>query len=149
MILVDSNIPMYLVGASHPNKEAARTALERAIVDGEGLVTDAEVLQEILHRYAAIERRDAIGPCMDAVLGVVDEVIAIELADVLAAQRLVERVARLSARDAVHVAVMQRYGIGEILTFDRGFDAIPGIVRRPADAALPPPTRPSRGRRSG
>ena len=132
MILVDSNIPMYLVGAPHPNKEAARIALERAIVDGERLVTDAEVLQEILHRYAAIERRDAIGPCMDAVLGVVDEVIAIERADVVAAQRLVERVARLSARDAIHVAVMQRYGIGEALTFDCGFDAIPGIVRRPA-----------------
>jgi uncharacterized protein len=149
VILVDSNIPMYLVGASHPNKEAARTALERAIVDGDGLVTDAEVLQEILHRYAAIERRDAIGPCMDVVLGVVDEVIAIERADVIAAQRLVERVARLSARDAVHVAVMQRHGIGEILTFDRGFDAVPGIARRPADAAPPSPTGPSRGWRSG
>src|SRR5262245_34063500 len=51
MILVDSNIPMYLVGAAHPNKDSARSALERAIVDGERLVTDAEVLQEILHRY--------------------------------------------------------------------------------------------------
>ena len=29
MILVDSNIPMYLVGAAHPNKEAARRALKR------------------------------------------------------------------------------------------------------------------------
>ena len=107
------------------------------------------MLQEILHRYAAIDRRDAIGPCVDALLGVVDEVIAIERDDVLAAQRLVERVARLSARDAIHVAVMQRYGIGEILTFDRGFDVIPGIARRPADATAPSPTRPARGRRSG
>ena len=149
MILVDSNIPMYLVGAEHPNKEAARIALERAIVDGEPLVTDAEVLQEILHRYASIQRRDAIGPCMEAVLGVVDEVIAIERADVVAAQRLVERVARLSARDAIHVAVMQRYGIGEVLTFDRGFDAIPGLTRRPADTIPSSPIHPARGRRSG
>ena len=132
MILVDSNIPMYLVGADHPNKAAARAGLERAILYGERLVTDAEALQEILHRYAAIGRRDAMGPCMDAMLGVVDDVLAIERADIIAAQRLVERVPALSARDAVHVAVMQHHGIGEILTFDRGFDAIPGIRRLPA-----------------
>ena len=148
MILVDTNIPMYLVGAAHPNKDAARAALERALVDGERLVTDAEVLQEILHRYAAIDRRDAIGPCMDAILGVVDEVLAIERADVVAAQRLVERVSQLSARDALHVAVMQRHGIGEVLTFDRGFDVIAGLRRRPVDDR-PSPTRTSRGRRSG
>jgi hypothetical protein len=33
-------------------------------------VTDAEVLQEILHRYVAIDRRDAIQPAFDALLGV-------------------------------------------------------------------------------
>lgn len=51
---------MYLVGASHPNKISAQRLLERAITQGERLVTDAEVLQEILHRYVAIDRRDAI-----------------------------------------------------------------------------------------
>lgn len=50
MIFVDSNIPMYLVGAAHPNKEASRRRVERAIIEEERLVTDAEVLQEILHR---------------------------------------------------------------------------------------------------
>jgi len=37
----------------------------------------------------------------------------------------------LAARDALHVAVMQHHGIAEILTFDRGFDAVPGIRRAP------------------
>ena len=32
------------------------------------LLTDAEVLQEILHRYVAINRRDAIQPAFDALL---------------------------------------------------------------------------------
>ena len=72
MIFVDSNIPMYLVGADHPNKGASRSLLERAIADGEVLVTDAEVLQEILHRYAAIGRRGAIQPAFDALLAIVD-----------------------------------------------------------------------------
>ena len=74
MIFIDSNIPRYLVGASHPLKVNARRLLEEAIGDAERLVTDAEVLQEILHRYIAIDRRAAIQPAFDMILGVVDEV---------------------------------------------------------------------------
>lgn len=128
MIFVDSNIPMYLVGADHPHKGSSRSLLERAIADGEILVTDAEVLQEILHRYVAIDRRDAIGPATDAILGVVDEVYPVEREDVERARRLVQAT-RLSARDAVHVAVMRRRGVTRILSFDRGFDDIDGIAR--------------------
>lgn len=128
MILVDSNIPMYLVGADHPNKEAARRLLDRAVVDGEQLITDAEVFQEILHRYAAIGRREAIGPAFDLLRDLVDEVLPIELADVDAARRLLAS-ADLSARDAIHVAVMQRRGIGRVMSFDRAFEGVPGIVR--------------------
>ena len=73
MILVDSNIPMYLVGAPHPHKADAQRLLEKLITDRQRLVTDAEVLQEILHRYVAIDRRDAIQPAFDALLGVVDQ----------------------------------------------------------------------------
>ncbi|MFH0751686.1 MAG: type II toxin-antitoxin system VapC family toxin [Chloroflexota bacterium] len=128
MIFVDSNIPMYLVGADHPNKAAARMLLERAITDGELLVTDAEVLQEILHRYVAIDRRDAIEPATAALLGVVDEVFPVERADVERARQIVLGT-RLSARDAVHVAIMRRRGIDRILSFDRAFDEVGGISR--------------------
>jgi predicted nucleic acid-binding protein len=128
MIFVDSNIPMYLVGADHPNKDAARILLERAITDGEMLVTDAEVLQEILHRYVAIDRRDAIEPASEALLGVVDEVFPVERADVERARGIV-LATRLSARDAIHVAIMRRRGVDRILTFDRAFDEVGGITR--------------------
>lgn len=129
MIFVDSNIPMYLVGADHPNKTAARRHLERAIVDNEPLATDVEVLQEILHRYGAIGRRDAIGPAWAALLGVVDVIHPIDLDDVTRARDLMDTAARLSARDALHLAVMQRRGITRILTFDEAFDAIVGVER--------------------
>ena len=128
MIFVDSNIPMYLVGADHPNKAAARALLERAITDGEILVTDAEVLQEIHHRYVAIDRRDAIGPASDALLGVVDEVFPVERSDVERARNLV-LTTPLTARNAVHVAIMRRRGVGRIMTFDRGFGGLEGIAR--------------------
>lgn len=129
MIFVDSNVPMYLVGASHPLKAVARTRLEEAISRGERLVTSAEVLQEILHRYAAIERREAIRPALDALLGVVDEVYPVERTDVEKAAQVLAGRLRLSARDALHVAVMARRQVKRILSFDGGFDGVPGIER--------------------
>ena len=52
----------------------------------------------------AIERRDAIQPAFDALLGVVDEVFDVTLADVRQAKEIVLGASRLSARDAVHLA---------------------------------------------
>lgn len=129
MIFVDSNIPMYLVGAPHPNKDAAQRMLEACITRGERLVADVEVMQEILHRYVAINRRDAIQPALDALLGVVDHVYPIELTDIERAKALLLGVRPISARDALHVAVMQRHKISRILTFDAGFDAVAGVER--------------------
>ena len=96
---------------------------------GERLVTDTEVLQEVLHRYVAIGRRDAIQPAFDALLGVVDEVFAVDLAAVERAKAVVLGNPRLSARDALHVATMERHGVERIITFDAGFDDLPGISR--------------------
>ena len=129
MIFVDSNIPMYLVGAAHPNKDVARRLLEQCVTRGERLVTDAEVLQEILHRYHAIRRADAIQPSFDALLGVVDEVYPVELADVEQAKTLMAGLAPLSARDAVHLAVMKRREVVRVLSFDAGFDAVGWVER--------------------
>ena len=78
MILIDANVPMYLVGGDHPNKVIALRMLERAVTNRERLVTDAEVFQEILHRYVAIGRRDAIQPAFDALNAAVDEVFPID-----------------------------------------------------------------------
>jgi predicted nucleic acid-binding protein len=129
VILVDSNIPMYLVGSPHPHKADAQRSLEKLIADRERLVTDVEVLQEILHRYVAIDRRDAIQPAFDALLGVVDEVLNVDRRAVERAKQIVLGYRQLSARDAVHLSVMEQNGIHEILSFDSGLDSFPGITR--------------------
>lgn len=129
MILVDSNVPMYLVGSPHPHKIDAQRLLEQLVTGRERLVTDAEVLQEILHRYAAIGRRDAIQPAFDALLGIVDEVLDVTRAAAERAKEIVLGNQRLSARDAVHLAVMEQHGIYRVLSFDLGFDGFPGISR--------------------
>ena len=120
---------MYLVGAPHPLKSDAQLLLERCVSERERLVTDAEVLQEILHRYVAIQRLDAIQPAFDALLSVVDEVFPVDLDAVQRARTIVLGSRRLSARDAIHVAVMEREGVQRILSFDAGFDGFPGIER--------------------
>jgi predicted nucleic acid-binding protein len=129
VILIDSNIPMYLVGAAHPRKTEAQILLERLVAAGERMVTDAEVLQDILHRYTAIERRDAIGPAMQMMLDIVDEVYPIEKKDVFRASEIVQGRVGLSARDAIHIAVMERHSIPSILSFDSDFDPWPGLQR--------------------
>jgi uncharacterized protein len=129
MIFVDSNIPMYLVGAAHPHKADAQRLLEAAIAAEQRLVTSAEVLQEILHRYVAIDRRQGIQPAFDALLGVVDEVLSVTRADVERAKDIVLGAPELSARDALHAALMERERISRIMSFDAGFDQVPGLVR--------------------
>jgi hypothetical protein len=129
VILVDANVPMYLVGADHPNKTAALRMLERAVSSRERLVTDAEVFQEILHRYVAIGRHDAIQPAFDALRGVVDETFPVGVETVERAKDLVLGYGRLSARDAIHVATMQAHGVTRIMSFDTGFDLVPGLTR--------------------
>lgn len=129
MIFLDANIPMYSYGAHHPNKAVAQRLLEEAAIQAKRLVTSAEVLQEILHHYTAIRRPDAIQPCFDLVLGLVSEVFAVELTDVEAAKQLLSDGLDVSARDALHIAVMRRHGVETIMSFDRGFDRSPGLTR--------------------
>jgi len=120
---------MYLVGAPHPHKADARRLLEGLIAAGERLVTSAEVMQEVVHRYVAIQRREAIQPAFEALLGIVDDVYAVEQEDVEAAKTQLDGIPSLSARDALHVAMMKRRGVHRILSFDAGFDAVPGLER--------------------
>ncbi len=129
MILVDANVPMYLVGARHPNKDRALALVTRFIGEGERLITNVEVYQEILHRYSAVRRGDAIDHAFAALDGIVDEILTVDMADVRAARWLLAELDGLSARDAVHVAVMQRVGVSRIFSFDAGFDGCPGITR--------------------
>jgi hypothetical protein len=85
--------------------------------------------QEILHRFVAIRRRDAIQPAFDVLLSVTDDVFSVDLPVVERAKTISLGNDELSARDAVHLAVMQREGVDRILSFDSEFDGIPGIQR--------------------
>ena len=129
MIFVDSNVPMYLIGSPHPNKGRVEHALTRLRDEGEQLVTGVEVYQEILHRYASIRRFDAIELAFRSLQEIAPRTLVYGLKEIYAARSLVEAVPAISARDALHAAVMRSAGITRILSYDRGFDSIPGIER--------------------
>ena len=120
---------MYVVGASHPNKIQAQRLLEKSLLDREKLATDAEVFQEILHRYTSVNRRGVIQPAFDALLKLVDEVFPVDREIIEEAKQIVLAYRQFSARDAVHLAVMRTHGIDRIMSFDTGLDGFPGVTR--------------------
>jgi predicted nucleic acid-binding protein len=60
---------------------------------------------------------------------IVDEVLPIGKAEVLRAGEIAQSRVSMSARNAVHIAVMERHGIRSILSFDGDFDRWPGLQR--------------------
>jgi predicted nucleic acid-binding protein len=131
VIFVDSNVPMYLIGSDRGRKIDAERLIARFASERRRLVTSSEVFQELLHRYARIEAREAIEVAFHALASIVDNVFSVRREDLFAAKDLTHANPRLSSRDAVHAAVMHRVGASEILSFDRGFDLLPDIVRIP------------------
>ena len=128
-VFIDSNIPMYVAGARHPNREPARRFLERVRsgeVDG---CASTEVLQEILYRYAALERLDLAVGVYDLFVEICPEIFDVSLADTDKARDLLGRATAVSARDAIHAAVALNHGVETVASFDRGFDRIPGLAR--------------------
>jgi len=128
-IFVDSNIPMYVAGRHHANKEPARRFLERVRAGKVDACTSTEVLQEILYRYSAIGRRDDARTVYDAFVEICPVVFDVTLADTDQARDLLAGFPELSARDAVHAAVMVNHDVEWIATFDAGFDCMPNIRR--------------------
>ena len=129
MIFVDANVPMYMAGGPHPNKDRVTTLIRQLRAGGEKFVTDAEVYQEILHRYTSKRRPDLLDAAFRDLDSIVDKVFTFGLPEINHARELLRAVPNISARDAIHVAVMRREGITRILSFDRGMDACPGIER--------------------
>ena len=129
MIFVDTNIPMYLVGGDHPNKRSVIALLSDLAAAGEEFVTDAEVYQEILHRYRSLQRLEAVDDAFRALDNLVSDTFSFGREEVVEARELLDMVTGLSARDALHLAIMRRAGVGRILSFDRGFDAFPEVER--------------------
>ncbi len=129
MIYVDSNVPMYLVGADHPNKTRVVELIPRLLTARETLVTSAEAFQEIVHRYLAIHDRTHLNAAYEALEAMVASIAEIRKQDVDQARSLSAEHPSLSSRDCLHVSVMRRIDCSRIWSYDRAFDVVPSVGR--------------------
>ncbi len=129
MILVDSNILMYAVGAPHPQKQPALDFLEK-VANGEiDAAIDAEALQEILHRYRSLNRWTEGQRVYVLARSLFSDILPITGELLEHAKELMDAYPALSARDAIHAAVVRFYKLNSICSFDRDFDGIKGCAR--------------------
>lgn len=129
MILVDSNVFLYAAGVEHPFKARSVAFLE-SVAEGRIETTiDAEVLQEILHRYRALKRWSEGGVVYDSVRAMFRTLIPISGEILDRARVLLDEHGERMARDALHAAVVEFHSLEAICSFDHDFDPIRGIRR--------------------
>ena len=126
---LDANVLMYAAGAAHPLREPCRQALTRAVDREVSLITDAEVLQEILHRYFSIGRAEIARAVYDSAVRLCDEVLPIDERHTSRALELLLENGELSPRDAIHIATMEGQGLDRLISTDRDFDAVAQVER--------------------
>jgi len=97
-------------------------------------VTDVAILQEIMHRYAALGRRDKGADIVELFVQIVRDVLPVTRKDMMQALALYRERSDVQTRDAVHAAVMESHGITVIVTANRHLDQFPTLRRiDPAD----------------
>ena len=127
---IDANVPIYAAGRKHPNKEPCVRVLLMVAEHPRAFVTDVEVLQELMHRYVALDRwilgREVIQGFSEVMH---DRIEPVYVEDIDLAARLADRHPGISSRDLVHAAVMRRMGVNWIVSAGTDFDRLPEITR--------------------
>lgn len=135
-VFIDTAVIMYAGGSDHPMQQPCRELLTAVVHRRLEAVTSVEVIQEILHRFTAIDRRKTGMRMAESALDIFAPVLPINEAIMRRMPTLIGTYDQLSARDLVHVATCQSVGIELIVSPDRGFDAIEGLQRLdPVDVA--------------
>jgi hypothetical protein len=127
-LFIDTNIPMYAVGREHPLKVLCQHILT-SLTTMTGVVTDTEVLQEILYRYWSLGEPDRGLRLASEFLIIVPDVVPVTKDDVERALALAQRYPSAPPRDLIHVAVMLDNGVRRIVSADRHFDQFTEIER--------------------
>jgi len=135
VIVLDTTVLVYAVGADHVLRRPCRRLLEAVAEHDVAATTTPEVIQEFVHvRARRRDRSDAVGLGLDwasllAPLVVVDE------AALAFGLRLYERTAGLGSFDAVLAATARAVGASALVSADRRFAAVPDVAHVVPDAA--------------
>lgn len=129
MILLDSNVVMYAAGAAHPCKEPSLRLLERIAAGEVAAAVDAELHQEVMHRYRSMGRWAEGRRLLQLVEQVLPRVLPVTGEVMRRAAELLDAYPSLLARDAVHAAVVFEEGLAALCSYDRDFDVVRGLRR--------------------
>lgn len=135
-LFIDANIFLCALGAEAPQREPCRELLAAVGEKRLDAVTNTEVLQELLYvRSRRLGVKDAF-VAVRAAAQIVREVLPVTVEDVLLACRILERHPALSARDALHAAVMRNGSIHMMASMDAAFDEVTEVNRLDPQTAL-------------
>ena len=84
-------------------------------------MTSTEVFQEILYRYQAIDLLDKGLEVFDSFSSIIDETLSINL-NIMSETRNMLKANNINARDAVHIATMDYYGVSYVASYDKHFE---------------------------
>jgi uncharacterized protein len=133
MIVLDTTVLAYAVGADHPLREPCRQLI-RAIADGTVLATTTvEVIQEFTHvRARRRDRKDAAALARDYI-ELLSPLLIVEETDLREGLRLYEEKSGFGAFDAI-VAAAHAAGADALVSADSGFADITAIHHVVPDA---------------
>lgn len=132
MILLDTNVLVYAVGADHPLRDRCRRLLDAQSEDGE-LATTLGVLEEFVHvRSARRPRRDAV--TYARVYSVALTIVDVSVDDLDDGFEIYLAHPQVDSRDAV-LAALAIHREEVLVSADRAFALIPGL--RHVDPATP------------
>ncbi len=127
MIVLDTTVLVYAVGADHPLREPCQRLI-RAIADGTILATTTiEVIQVFAHvRARRRDRKDAAGLARDYI-ELLSPLLIVEETDLREGLRLFEAGTGSGSFDAVLAAAAHAAGAEALVSADTGFSRIPAI----------------------
>ena len=128
-VFIDTAVIMYAAGAEHPLREPSRRVLSRIGTGELDGVISVEVVQEILHRFSGVRRREVGEAQARDAMDFFAPVLPVTHALMRRVPDLAARYPSLAARDLVHVATCVHEGITEIISPDLGFDEVAEVHR--------------------
>lgn len=129
MRLLDANVVIYAIGREHFYRRPCQLLMEQVHDQPDDFVIDVEALQEVLHFYSRRGELDRGIESVEGLLSRLPNIIPVSAAEISVAIQLMSEIHNLSARDAIHAAVVIEHGLEGIISADGDFDRIPGLRR--------------------
>lgn len=128
-LFLDSNVIMYAIGGPHPLRRPCIAIIERIQARRLAVVTNTEVIQEILYRYRSLGKHALALETGTLVMTMVEEVFGVLPEDLRLTMELLRRHPSVNVRDAIHCATMMRNRVRTIISADRHFDQFTTLRR--------------------